>query len=478
VSLFHSIAALPLGQAAAFRAAATIAAMSFVLLIPALLNGFPFLFWDTGTYLRAAIVMGVPDDRPVFYSLFLLPLHWQTTLWPIAVAQAAITAIFLRAGGRALFGVRGNLFYVALSLFLTLTTSLPWFVGLLIPDIFTALLVLGFLLTAFSWEKFSPVIKALLLLSLTIFISFHYSHLPLTLAALVTLGVLAALGWRPSGKLWPRFAVIAGAGALATAAFLISNVIAFGTPSLSQGSNAFLLGRLLDEGIGMEVIREECPERGWRICEEIDDLEQHIAWNAAQPDPTLNPVSNYFIWQGPLQRMGWFREYNDEASEIIAMSLARAPGRALADAITNSLRQMVDVHVGDAVVKLPPDVYVFDVLDEFFGPGMREASRASAQMQGTIPFDQMNFVFDVVVILSLAPLAMTLVFGYRRDREMFYLVLALLLLLAANAAATSALSGVYERYQARLVWMMPMFAMLLLARWRGLVPRQPDVARP
>jgi hypothetical protein len=465
-------------RARCLRAAATIAGMSAILLIPTLLNGFPFLFWDTGTYLRAAIVMGVPDDRPIFYSLFLLPLHMQLTLWPIAMVQAVITALFLKAAGTAMFGVRGNLFFIALSLFLTLVTGLPWFAGLLIPDIFTAMLVLGFLLTAFAWERCARGQRVVLFISLTLFISFHYSHLPLTLAALVILGLLALLGWRPSGKLWPRFAVIAGAGALAATAFLLSNFAAFGTLSLSQGSNAFLLGRLLDEGIGMEILYEECPARGWKICAEIADLEQHIAWNEAQADPTLNPLSNYFIWQGPLQRMGWFRDYNAEASEIIAEGLARAPGRIFLHALKNSFVQMADFHVGDAVAKLPPDVYVLDVLDEFFGPDMRADAAASLQMRGELPFGPMNVVFDVVVMLSLVPLLMALAFGHRRDREMFYLVLALLLFLAANATATSALSGVYERYQARLIWMVPMFAALLLWRWRGLMPRMPSQLRP
>ena len=47
-----------------------------LLLWPAVWNGYPIVFADTGTYLSQAINRYLGWDRPPFYSIFLLALHW------------------------------------------------------------------------------------------------------------------------------------------------------------------------------------------------------------------------------------------------------------------------------------------------------------------------------------------------------------------------------------------------------------------
>ena len=75
--------------------AAPVALAALLMLWPALLNGYPLVFADTGTYLSQAIDRSLGWDRPVFYSFFLLPLHMQLTTWPVIVAQALLTAWLL-----------------------------------------------------------------------------------------------------------------------------------------------------------------------------------------------------------------------------------------------------------------------------------------------------------------------------------------------------------------------------------------------
>jgi hypothetical protein len=65
-----------------------ILAAGVILAWPALHNGYPLIFADTGTYLGQAIQGYLGWDRPGFYSLFLHSLHWRTSLWPVPLAQA------------------------------------------------------------------------------------------------------------------------------------------------------------------------------------------------------------------------------------------------------------------------------------------------------------------------------------------------------------------------------------------------------
>ena len=71
-------------------------AAAALLLWPAVWNGYPIVFADTGTYLGQAIHRFAGWDRPVFYSWFMLPLHAMVTLWPVIVVQAVLTALILR----------------------------------------------------------------------------------------------------------------------------------------------------------------------------------------------------------------------------------------------------------------------------------------------------------------------------------------------------------------------------------------------
>ena len=72
------------------------------LLWPAVWNGYPIVFADTGTYLAQAIHRLAGWDRPVFYSVFMLPLHATVTLWPVVVVQAVLVAWILWLVCRAL----------------------------------------------------------------------------------------------------------------------------------------------------------------------------------------------------------------------------------------------------------------------------------------------------------------------------------------------------------------------------------------
>lgn len=111
---------------------ASIAAMALVLLVPALWNGFPLIYPDTGGYLERPLLGTLEMGRSALYGAFLLtgaPLHF----WPNIAVQALIMAwlifLVLRAHGLARPALALGIVIV-----LALTTSLPWFASQLMPD--------------------------------------------------------------------------------------------------------------------------------------------------------------------------------------------------------------------------------------------------------------------------------------------------------------------------------------------------------
>ena len=83
---------------------ATIAVMALVLLAPALWNGFPLIYPDTGGYLERPLLGTLEMGRSALYGAFLLagaPLHFRPSIAIQALIMAWLIFLVLRAHGFA-----------------------------------------------------------------------------------------------------------------------------------------------------------------------------------------------------------------------------------------------------------------------------------------------------------------------------------------------------------------------------------------
>jgi hypothetical protein len=165
-----------------------------LLLWPALWNGYPIVFADTGTYLSQAIHQYAGWDRPVFYSLFMLPLHGTVTTWPVAGVQALLTAWVLRLVCGVLVPGLSAWIFVAGVAVLSLCTWLPWIVCELMPDVFTPLLVLVLCVLAVVPERISWRERGVLVALASFMIASQQSSLPLACGLLGVLALLRGVG--------------------------------------------------------------------------------------------------------------------------------------------------------------------------------------------------------------------------------------------------------------------------------------------
>src|ERR1700749_2234535 len=67
-----------------------LAASILVVLIPALWNGFPFMFYDTGAFIDLAMQGGFSPERSAIYGAFLSVFQPGFSLWPAMVAQVGL----------------------------------------------------------------------------------------------------------------------------------------------------------------------------------------------------------------------------------------------------------------------------------------------------------------------------------------------------------------------------------------------------
>ena len=447
-------------------------AAAALLLWPALWNGYPIVFADTGTYLSQAIHRYAGWDRPVFYSLFMLPLHATVTLWPVAIVQALLTAWVLWLVCRALVpGIPAPAFIGGAGL-LAAGTWLPFLVSEAMPDLFTPLLVLLLCLLALV-----PVRRPVLLAGLAAFmIATQLSSLPLACVLAAVLGFKGpvgnlserGLGLAPQGpdpdadppppgqiahvKPLRRWLLLFAPPALAVTGLCVVNLAAHGRFAVSPFGNIFMLARVIYDGPGMAVLQRDWPATHWRLCPFIG---------------TFPPTSDDFLWtpDSPLNRAGGPKIVSLDADAIIRSALLTDPLGEARAALGNTLRQLVRFQSGDGLAAWPEQVS--PVIAKDF-PVREQAAYASARQQaGSLSLPPLLARIHAAVALSgVIGCIAVLPAAFRRRPACAGLLLAVLIALPLSAAITGGLSAPHDRYQARIMWLPPFAAVLSFAALR------------
>jgi hypothetical protein len=436
-----------------------------LLLWPALLNGYPLLFSDTGAFLHQTLGPLMIWDKPWIYGPFLHAFHWQVTLWGPAAAQGLIVSWLLWLVQRVLRGGASAAWHVLLCAGVAALTTAPFSAALLMPDIFAPVTVLSLFLLGIGRASLARWESSLIGLIGAVAIASHLSHVPLALA-MVVMTLLLTLRLRP--------ALRAALPLLAAVALLLgTNVVGHGRVSLSPHGATFLLARLIADGPAARTIAAECPGRGWYLC----------GWAGRLPED-----SDLFLWapDSPVNRDAEGRDrflggalLSDEAREIVAATLAREPLAVAAAMARNAARQTLMVSAGDT---LPPDHFPAAVaprIREGFPPAEVARFEAALQARGELAqaLEPMLPVAPWMVLAAViaAPVALFRAAAKGRGMAARFLLIAIVAL-GANALATGGLSKPHLRYQARIAWLLP-FALAVAVLPSATRPGSPAAIR-
>jgi hypothetical protein len=420
-----------------------------VLLSAAFYNRFPLTFWDTRAYVEHAGTLVPRPDRLIGYSLFILATSLHVSLWPVAIAQCLLVSWLLFVVNRTLFGEGASLRHLAVVVLLTASTALPWIAGQLMPDVFTSLLMLA-LFVLLEDRALGGVRRTALLGLVALSVSVHLTHFPLGFGVLAS---FAGAVWFTKGRVsWSRFLAPALALVSGLAGIAAFNFAESGKVSLAAGSDAFLLGHLVDSGIAERMLDEHCPERGYLLC----------PYRRAFP-----MTADEFLWDDKLDLDPWHHPaiIAKEAHRLLEDSLVEHPAMHVRVALSYSARQLVTFRTGegldaDAVPLVEPRIAEFSPVD-------LPAYRSARQQANAIPVGALRRFHTPVgaaaLLLGLAFLAVSRfpnLLSPRLDPAVRF-VSVLWTVLVINAVLAGNLSGVTDRYGSRLVWLM-VFAMLAI----------------
>jgi hypothetical protein len=239
------------------------AAMVLALLAPALWNGFPLIFPDTGGYVERPLLGTLDIGRSALFGLYLYA-GIPTAFWANAIAQSALTVWLIVLSLRAL-GLGGRPWLaLAIVVMLAVGTSLPWFASQLMPDILFPAAAIALYLLAFRAAQLTWWERCGLAAVIAFAIPSHMAAAGLCVALIVALWLFARLA--PNALPKPKLSIAAAAVASGVALCPISNFAITGNFVFTPGGSSFLFGRLIEDGIVARYLDERCPDPALRLC--------------------------------------------------------------------------------------------------------------------------------------------------------------------------------------------------------------------
>ena len=363
--------------------------------------------------------------------------------WTGVLLQSYCAAVVVAIAWREAVGRPGVAYLAAMAAF-GLFTTFGIFASTAMPDVWAGLSILSVaVLVAYrhSLHRFDAVVLWAFVLFATLV---HSSHL----ALLVALGLGLAVA-RLAGAATLPWSMMAKMGAIAVVAVLLS---AGGKAVLERAAGKDLLGlpfftaHLVDGGPGTDFARDRCPEVSFAVCERADQL----------------PVE----WREFLFRFSGSAAYQRRlVAEDRAFALATLrhdPLAVAALAVRDAVRQVAKIGLVTTPIR---DETIRGWSVERSYSSLAERMRAGRLYEANWLYRAVSLANTVLVIAGLAGLAVLLL---RRDRpgsELRTLLTVSGASILLNAAICGVLASPYDRFQARVAWLIPVLLVIALAHW-------------
>jgi hypothetical protein len=428
---------------------------------PALLNGYPLIFPDSMTYIedgglvaRAVFLHKLSDYygfRSFIYSLGIYPISWNISVWPVVALNALLVAYLSWLVVRSILPRNTIGYFLILCATLSLLTSASWYSSLILPDILGPVLYLCIYLLVFASESLSRVERWAIIVIAWWTVSSHASHLMVAIAACIALALVRMI-WRKSTHIrWNAVGEVALIIFFSAGALVALNTYLYGKPSLMGEWPPVLTARVIDDGPGRWYLQQHCADAKFALCEDANKL----------PDSTDGFLwDTDGIWQTASDEKS-LRLRHEELPFVLAV-LRTYPRAQISKSAHNFWDQLTFIGLED----LGSNEWVSKEFDTVL-PSGRTRYLQSRQAHDDLPFDLFMAIQKWTLVASLGAIVLfTILLWRRRSPRLVGLALVIFFTVIVNAFVTGVLSGVEERYQTRVIWLLPLLTVILILNWR------------
>lgn len=423
---------------------------TLLMIWPALYNGYPLVYADSGTYINSCIHLETPIDRPLFYGIFLRITSMQAILWIPIVLQGFLTTWLLQRLIRILLPESNWKTVITIVVLLAFLTGLPWYTAQLMPDLFTALLPILCYLFLYD-EKAGWKRKTGYIILLYIVTGMHFSNL-FILFLIIGIYSLAHIKQIIARKSQLRSKVLLISAVLPVVILTHScfTYARYGVFRTSAGSNLFFVAKCLESPLLKTYMRENKDRMDIPFEDKIDSI----------PDSPMG-----FLWDAtsPLNQLGVNQiAINQQYDAVIRdmMTTSRYFKMFIVQCYDGTVQQIQFHKVGSGLVvydeNSSPGMYIHKYYESEY-PQFRHA----VQFRKGLEDNYHQFISQWVFYASIFVIFAGLCWRSLRKKWGIYILMTVGCVLI-NAFVTASLANVYDRLQVRVVWLLTLAAILLL----------------
>jgi hypothetical protein len=428
---------------------------------PAFINQSPMVYPDTRSYYMGGVAavqkvaslfhhaagVASPDSieetlqkargvRSAFYSLFVYLPAVTGSLWLVFLLQAASVIAVLRFAVPLVCPGRGRGWdMTAFIIGLSFITTLSWVTSDTMPDIFTPLMAICIAVSIICYQQLDSKMRVWMGIVIAAFLVMHISNLLIALCLLLVGMVLYRVMWR---RYVPTVAGIIG-GVLA---MLFVGIVGFHELSIAPQAPPFLLSRSIADGPAKLYLHQHCPSVGLVLCNYLDKLDE---------------PADTFVWD---KEQG---VYSAVSPEVQARIRAEEKKIYIGAALEHPWLQAwtMSRNAFGQLILFSSHEYMIPSWAEYNATNMTLHMPEQGLWQTLISIGQY-----LVVLTSLWFIVIT----WRRDLRSRLTTKNLTVMMLATVvieASVGAISMPAPRYEARVIWLIPMMAALIWASTRS-----------
>ena len=424
---------------------------------PALTNGFPVIYDDTGVYLMG---LHTTPSWPIFYSLFVVTGRLAGNLWVPVVLQTIVT-IYLLTKSLSLLAGQKDLLTVSIWVSVLLAiTQLPWLLSYVTADLFGGLSILCLIVLILKWEQMHWFDR-MLFLGTAIF-----GGLAATANAfvLLPLGIAMFTAHRNIWRSNPSFRIAAGVFAFALIVLPVAtNGVRFGHFMYAGGSSARMFSKLVDKGLAVPFLEAHCRYEHYHACDHLKLIRDHAGGEG-------------FLWDGPASANGHqaWRDYDGDYARLVRQIVFSHPLQVISFAAKDITTLAQQITLLDQARVMTPHLTsgtARQILNKY--PAHQRAFSHARQQQGTLTRVFPKCLYTTSVFLSFLSALLCLWIFHRSDRKdaasaTFWIICALLVSLIVHGGLGSPIA----RYNVKVSWLLwiPAAALLIspIRVWQSL----------
>lgn len=398
--------------------------------------------------------------RSIYYGIPAYALDLVGGLWAVIAAQAVLISMMVALVWFRCLGLASRGGFVLVVGLLAALTSAGLFTNLVMPDIFAGALVLGLAMLFAYGERLGRGDRWFVGITSLFAIIVHDTHL-LVAVMMVVAALVLPLVWRRLRPLRSRrggrlaVAAVSG-GIIASLAFVV-----FVTAWTGQGPARlpFLTAHLLAKpGFG-EYLARECDgaRDDWAACAFRDEVP--MTWTKFLFDSA--PGTGGYASRGPQVRDAISKQEMSLLLSALADSPVAIGGALIADGF-----EQIGAFSYEDLAPRPKARYI----QKNFPDVIIDRVQASQLWADDAPLARMSRVQEAVVVISLPVLALFMVLLLRtrtpEARSFGWFAVLVLIGVVGNGLICGVLASPYDRFQSRVIWLVPLLAMYAVAVWR------------